>query len=163
MSRNSITPSRARLTISLSVRISWPSVAGSAQLAVLPLMSSGAPLWVVWATALCVNLRFMIFSAQWRPYFGGYPFWQRVRLAYFTADLNYVLFMRRFPEPKAAPEQLPYVASIGAAAALLLVAWAVFIRLNRSAEELEPEAMQQAETSIYLGTYADETAALATT
>ena len=43
-----------------------------------------------------------------------------------------------------APEQLPYVASIGAAAALLLVAWGLFIRLNRSAEELEPEAMQAA-------------------
>ena len=33
--------------------------AGSAQLAVLPLMSSNAPLWVVWATALCVNLRIL--------------------------------------------------------------------------------------------------------
>jgi hypothetical protein len=43
-----------------------------------------------------------------------------------------------------APEQLPYVASIGAAAALLLVAWGLFIKLNRSAEELEPEAMQAA-------------------
>jgi hypothetical protein len=43
-----------------------------------------------------------------------------------------------------APEQLPYVASVGAAAALLLIAWGVFIRLNRSAEELEPEAMQAA-------------------
>ncbi len=42
-----------------------------------------------------------------------------------------------------APEQLPYVAAIGASAALLLVAWGVFIRLNRSAEELEPEAMQK--------------------
>ena len=30
------------------------------------------------------------------------------------------------------------------AAALLLVAWGVFVRLNRSAEELEPEAMQEA-------------------
>ena len=43
-----------------------------------------------------------------------------------------------------APEQLPYVASIGLAAAALLVAWGVFVRLNRSAEELEPEAMQAA-------------------
>lgn len=43
-----------------------------------------------------------------------------------------------------APQQLPYVAAIGASAALLLVAWGVFIRLNRSAEELEPEAMQDA-------------------
>lgn len=42
-----------------------------------------------------------------------------------------------------APQNLPYAAAIGATAALLLVGWGVFIRLNRSAEELEPEAMQQ--------------------
>jgi hypothetical protein len=42
------------------------------------------------------------------------------------------------------PQHLPYVAAIGASAALLLIAWGVFIRLNRSAEELEPEAMQDA-------------------
>ncbi len=82
--------------------------AGSAQLAVLPLMASGAPVWVVWATALCVNLRFVIFSAQWRPYVIGLPFWRRAWWGYFTADLNYVMFMRRFPEPRPAPEQPPY-------------------------------------------------------
>jgi hypothetical protein len=43
-----------------------------------------------------------------------------------------------------APEMLPYAASVGVAAALLLVAWGLFIRFNRSAEELEPEAMQDA-------------------
>jgi hypothetical protein len=43
-----------------------------------------------------------------------------------------------------APELLPYVASVGYAAAALLAAWGVFIWLNRSAEELEPEAMQKA-------------------
>lgn len=42
------------------------------------------------------------------------------------------------------PERLPYVAGIGLAAAVLLAAWGVFVHLNRSAEELEPEAMQQA-------------------
>lgn len=42
------------------------------------------------------------------------------------------------------PAKLPYAAAIGASAALLLVAWAVFVRLNRSAEELEPEAMEDA-------------------
>ena len=42
------------------------------------------------------------------------------------------------------PELLPYAAAVGLAAALLLVSWGVFIRLNRSAEELEPEAMQAA-------------------
>jgi hypothetical protein len=42
------------------------------------------------------------------------------------------------------PEQLPYVATVGAVAALLLAAWGVFIRFNRDAEQLEPEAMQEA-------------------
>ena len=36
------------------------------------------------------------------------PRWQRLALTYFAADLNYVLFVRRFPEPQPAPEQLPY-------------------------------------------------------
>ncbi len=42
------------------------------------------------------------------------------------------------------PELLPYVASVGYAAAALLAAWGVFIWLNRGAEQLEPEAMQAA-------------------
>jgi hypothetical protein len=49
-----------------------------------------------------------------------------------------------FKYSQEAPEQLPYAASVGAAAALLLTAWGIFIWLNRAAEELEPEAMQQA-------------------
>jgi hypothetical protein len=43
-----------------------------------------------------------------------------------------------------APQYLPYAASIGAAAGLLLAGWGLFVWLNRSAEELEPEAMHQA-------------------
>ena len=42
--------------------------------------------------------------------------------------------------------RLPQVASIGVAAGVLLAAWGVFIRLNKSAEELEPEAMAQAKS-----------------
>ena len=43
-----------------------------------------------------------------------------------------------------APQYLPYAASIGAAAGVLLAGWGLFVWLNRSAEELEPEAMQEA-------------------
>lgn len=82
--------------------------AGSAQLAALPLLAAGAPLWVLWATAFCVNLRFVIFSAHLRNYFGHLPRVQRLALGYLAADLNYVLFVRRFPEGKPAPEQIPY-------------------------------------------------------
>jgi len=40
--------------------------------------------------------------------------------------------------------RLPQAASVAFAAAFLLAAWGVFVRLNRSAEELEPEAMEKA-------------------
>jgi hypothetical protein len=42
-----------------------------------------------------------------------------------------------------APAYLPYAATVGLAAAALLAAWGVFVRFNRSVEELEPKAMQE--------------------
>ncbi len=42
------------------------------------------------------------------------------------------------------PAQLLYAASILIAVAALLAAWGLFVHLNRSAEELEPEAMADA-------------------
>jgi len=39
--------------------------------------------------------------------------------------------------------RLPQAASVGIATGVLLAAWGIFIRLNKSAEELEPEAMEQ--------------------
>jgi len=99
---------KSGLPLSLSILMSLLVFAGSAQLAALPLLVAGAPVWMIWAIALCVNLRFVIFSAQWRPYFAHLPRWTRMTLGYFTADLNYVVFMTRFPEPGPAPEQLPY-------------------------------------------------------
>ena len=44
------------------------------------------------------------------------------------------------------PIQLVYAASVLVAAAVLLAAWGVFIRLNVHAEALEPEAMAQAKS-----------------
>lgn len=92
----------------LAVTMSLLVFAGSAQLAALPLMAAGAPIWVVWATALCLNLRFVVFSAQWRPYLMHLPRWQRARMSFFTVDMNHVMFMRRFPQAQRASEQQPY-------------------------------------------------------
>ena len=73
--------------------------AGSSQLAALPLIAAGAPMWVILATAFCVNLRFVVFSAHLRPYTMHLPLWRRMLSGYFTADLSYVLFTRRYPQP----------------------------------------------------------------
>ena len=73
--------------------------AGSAQLAAIPLIAASAPIWVILATALCVNLRFVVFSAHLRPYMMHLPLAKRLASGYFTADLSYVLFTRRFVQP----------------------------------------------------------------
>jgi len=42
------------------------------------------------------------------------------------------------------PDTLPHAASVAAGAAVLLAAWGVFVRLNRSVEELEPGGIEEA-------------------
>lgn len=73
--------------------------AGSAQLAAIPLMLGGAPVWVILATAFCVNLRFVVFSAHMRPFVMHLPLPRRLLAGYLTGDLTYVLFIKRHPQP----------------------------------------------------------------
>lgn len=73
--------------------------AGSSQLAAIPLLTAGAPMWVILATGFCVNLRFVVFSAHLRPFVMHLPLWQRLMTGYLTADLSYVLFVKRYPQP----------------------------------------------------------------
>lgn len=70
--------------------------AGSAQLAAIPLLAGGAPMWVIMATALCVNLRFVVFSAHLRPHMMHLPRWERIFTGYLTGDLTYAYFARRY-------------------------------------------------------------------
>jgi predicted branched-subunit amino acid permease len=91
--------------------------AGSSQLAAIPLILAGAPVWVILATGMCVNLRFVVFSAHMRPYVMHLPLWQRLVTGYFTADLTYVLFVKRYSKPGADAaarlEQMAYLAGNG--------------------------------------------------
>jgi len=80
--------------------------AGSSQLAAVPLMLAGAPMWVILATAFCVNLRFVVFSAHLRPYVMHLPLGRRLISGYFTADLTYVMFIKRYPQTSTNPAQI---------------------------------------------------------
>ena len=87
------------LSVEVATAMTVLVYAGSSQLAATPMMVAGAPFWVVLATALCVNLRFAVFSMHLRQYLMPWPRWQRMCVAYFTADLSYVMFVKRFPKP----------------------------------------------------------------
>lgn len=83
--------------------------AGSAQLAALPLIAANAPIWVVFATALVVNLRFVIFSALLAPHFAHLPWKKRFALGYVAGDMTVALFLQRFPSESPALGKLSYL------------------------------------------------------
>src|SRR2546426_12150842 len=70
--------------------------AGSSQLAVLPLLIAKAPLWVMYATALVVNLRYVIYSAVLAPHFEHLSRPWRALLSYITVDGVFALFAGRY-------------------------------------------------------------------
>ena len=70
--------------------------AGSAQLAVMPLLIAKAPLWVMYVTALLVNLRYFIYSAVLAPHFAHLSKPWRIALSYVTVDGVFAMFAGRF-------------------------------------------------------------------
>ena len=79
--------------------------AGSAQLAVLPLLAGGAPLWVMYVTAFVVNLRYVIYGAVLAPYFRTLKWPWRMLLSYITVDGVFALFVGRFRPGSGEPHR----------------------------------------------------------
>lgn len=71
--------------------------AGSAQLAALPLIAAGAPIWMIVLTALMVNLRFVIFSAVIGPHFQHLSWSRRLWYGFLNVDLVMAFFPQRYP------------------------------------------------------------------
>jgi 4-azaleucine resistance transporter AzlC len=86
----------AGLSEAQAVAMSVLVFAGTAQLAVLPLLIAKAPLWVMLATALVVNLRYVIYSAVLAPYFEHLSRPWRMLLSYITVDGVFALFAGRY-------------------------------------------------------------------
>jgi predicted branched-subunit amino acid permease len=86
------------LAVPWAVAMSLLVYAGSAQLAALPLIVAGAPLWVIVATGFITNLRFVIYSAALRPHFAAHSLGRRIALGYFMTDFTFVRFMRSAQE-----------------------------------------------------------------
>jgi predicted branched-subunit amino acid permease len=99
---------KSGMGVPLAIFMSLLVYAGSAQIASLPLIAAGAPMWVVWTTTLCVSLRFMAFSFHYRPYFAHLPRRQRIALSFLMGDSSFALFIRRFPEPLPGPRYQDY-------------------------------------------------------
>jgi 4-azaleucine resistance transporter AzlC len=95
----------AGLTQAQALAMSVLVYSGTAQLAVLPLLIVKAPLAVMLATTLVVNLRYVIYSAVLAPHFGHLSRPWRMLLSYIAVDGVFALFAARFKPENADPHK----------------------------------------------------------
>lgn len=105
---------KSGLTETMATLMTLLVYAGSAQLTSLPLIESAAPLWLIFAAGLVVNIRFVIFGAALQPFFRHMPWRKRMGLGFFSTDVSFVLFMGRYGESKerGGADQLWYFLGI---------------------------------------------------
>lgn len=101
---------KSGLTVPQALGLSLLAYAGSAQLAALPLIATAAPLWLVTATALVVNLRFVVYSAMIRGHFAHLPPARRALLGYLVGDVMLARFTALVQNEPEYPHRVPYYA-----------------------------------------------------
>lgn len=72
--------------------------AGASQFAALQLMAEDAPIFIIIATALAVNLRMAMYSASLAIWLGEAPLWKRALIAYVNVDQSYAVSINRFED-----------------------------------------------------------------
>lgn len=129
----------AGLSPAESIAITLIVFAGTAQIAVLPLLIAGAPAGVVILTTFIVNLRFVIYSASAAPHFSHLPLRWRVLLGYFVTDTGFALFMRRVAEAPGFENRHWYFLGAGN---LIAVTWVLSAAVGVLAGAQVPPAWQ---------------------
>jgi predicted branched-subunit amino acid permease len=88
--------------------------AGSSQLAALQLLTQGAPVPVILATTLVVNLRFLMYSMAIAPYLEGVPNRWRLAMSHVLVDQTFAFATRRYTERPGAGYRVAYFLGLGA-------------------------------------------------
>lgn len=81
---------------------SFSVFAGASQFAAVQLMQDHAPVLVVLATSLAVNLRMVMYSVAMAPHLGAAPLGTRALMAYFLVDQSFAASQAEF---EARPDQ----------------------------------------------------------
>lgn len=96
-----VVATEAGLNIAEIMSFSVLVIAGAAQFTALQLMLENAPVIVVLASALAVNLRMAMYSASLAAHIGKAPMWQKAVVAYFTVDQSYALSILKYEREPA--------------------------------------------------------------
>ena len=100
-----VVATEAGLNLLQVMLFSFSVFAGASQFAAVQLMQDQAPVLVVLATSLAVNLRMVMYSVAMAPHLGAAPFGTRALMAYFLVDQSFaasqIEFERRPDQPLA--------------------------------------------------------------
>lgn len=91
------------LPVLMAQGMSMVVFAGSAQFITAQLLGDGAPLLVIIATAITLNLRHLLYSASIAPYLQGLNRPWKALLAYLTTDEAYAVAISRYLDRRHAP------------------------------------------------------------
>ena len=91
-------------------------IAGAAQFVALQMMLEAAPVLIVLAASLAVNLRMAMYSASLAPHLGAAPLWQRALVAYVLVDQTYAPATLRYDAQPglSVPARLAYFFGVAA-------------------------------------------------
>lgn len=96
-----VVATEAGFNVAQTMSMSFLVIAGASQFAAVQLLREDAPLLVILATSLAVNMRMAMYSASMAPHIGSAPLWQRALAAYMLVDQSYGASIQRF---ERAPE-----------------------------------------------------------
>lgn len=91
-----VVATEAGLDIAQTMGFSLLVIAGASQFTAVQLMTENAPVWVVLAAALAVNLRMAMYSASLQPHLGALAFRKRAIVAYCNVDQSFAVGMAKF-------------------------------------------------------------------
>lgn len=106
---------KSGLDVGEAVILSLLAYAGSAQLASLPLIAGGAPLWLILLTATMVNLRFVVYSVLARPHLAHLPVRRRLWYGSFLGDIMFARFLAHIAREPLCPHRDRYFFGSGLA------------------------------------------------
>ncbi len=84
-------------------------IAGASQFTAVSQMQEAAPVLLIIAASLAVNLRMALYSAHLSPHFRGAPLWKRALVAYCLVDNAYAVSIKEFEERYDRPQPEKFV------------------------------------------------------
>ncbi|MEM7718700.1 MAG: AzlC family ABC transporter permease [Pseudomonadota bacterium] len=93
-----VVATEAGLSVMQTLGFSFLVIAGASQFTAIQLMTENAPVFIILAAALAVNLRMAMYSASLQPHLGSASFTRRALAAYLNVDASYALGIQKFEE-----------------------------------------------------------------